>query len=246
MGVKEVLNKYKPLIIIILLFTLAFSLRAEAVNISGVPQIEKSLYENSNGVPYFSEIDSYYNLRNTQTYLAHGYIGDTVINGTDWDSLSYAPPGSPSTTAPMIVYLTAFTYKFVNLFAKVPLTTVAFWLPAFIGSLVVIPAYLFVRRITNDYGGITAAILAATAPAYFSHNFAGFFTTEMFNVLLPLLIVWFFVESIRANNMRNRSIFIVLSALILYIFSLSWFGWIYSFYLIIGVAIVYLIVPSQI
>jgi asparagine N-glycosylation enzyme membrane subunit Stt3 len=242
MGVKEVLNKYKPLIIIILLFTLAFSLRAEAVNISGVPQIEKSLYENSNGVPYFSEIDSYYNLRNTQTYLAHGYIGDTVINGTDWDSLSYAPPGSPSTTAPMIVYLTAFTYKFVNLFAKVPLTTVAFWLPAFIGSLVVIPAYLFVRRITNDYGGITAAILAATAPAYFSHNFAGFFTTEMFNVLLPLLIVWFFVESIRANNMRNRSIFIVLSALILYIFSLSWFGWIYSFYLIIGVAIVYLIV----
>ncbi len=241
MGAKEILNKYKPLIIIILLFIFAFSIRAEAVNISAVPQMEKTFYEDSTGLPYYSEIDSYYNLRNTQTYLEHGYIGDAVINGTDYDLLSYAPPGSPSTSAPMIVYLTAFSYKFVNLFAKVPLTAVAFWLPAVIGSLVVIPAYLFVRRLTNDYGGITAAILASTAPAYFSHNFAGFFTTEMFNVLMPLLIVWFFVESIRANNMRDRSIFVVLSALVLYIFSLSWFGWTYSFYLVIGVGIIYLI-----
>jgi len=241
MGAKEVLNKYKPLNIIILLFIFAFSIRAEAVNISAVPQLEKSFYEDSTGLPYYSEIDSYYNLRNTQTYLEHGYIGDAVINGTDYDLLSYAPPGSPSTTAPMIVYLTAFTYKFVNLFAKIPLTTVAFWLPAIIGSLVVIPAYLFIRRITNDYGGITAAILAATAPAYLSHNFAGFFSTEMFNVLIPLLIVWFFVESIRANNLRDRSIYVVLSALVLYIFSLSWFGWIYSFYLVVGVGIIYLI-----
>ena len=92
MGAKEVLNKYKPLIIIILLFIFAFSIRAEAVNISAVPQMEKSFYEDSTGLPYYSEIDSYYNLRNTQTYLEHGYIGDTVINGRGYDLLSYAPP----------------------------------------------------------------------------------------------------------------------------------------------------------
>ncbi len=242
MSAKEVLIKYKALIIIVLLFSLAFSLRAEAVNISSVPQMEKSSYEDSNGLPYFSEMDSYFNLRITQDYLNHGYIGDAVINGTNWDLHSYSPPGTQATYTPMIVYLTAFTYKFVNLFAKVPLTMVAFWLPALIGSLVVIPAYLFIRRITNDYGGITAAILASTAPAYFSHNFAGFFTTEMFNVLMPLLVVWFFVESIRANNMRNRTIFVVLSAILTLIYSLSWNGWIFVFYVVVGTAIIYLLV----
>lgn len=244
MGAKEVIIKYKPIIIIIFLFLLVFSIKAEAANISAVPQMEKSFYEDSNGQPYFSEIDSYYNLRMTQDYLKNGFIGDAVINGTDWDLHSYYPPGrAADATQPGIVLLTAFAYKLVNLFAKVPLTMVAFWLPAFIGSLVVIPAYLFVRRLTNnDYGGITAAILAATAPAYFSHNFAGFFTTEMFNVLLPLLIVWFFVESIRANNIRNRSIFVFLSALFLLIYSYSWSGWTFILYVVVAPTILYLII----
>ena len=147
MGAKEILNKYKPLIIIILLFIFAFSIRAEAVNISAVPQMEKTFYEDSTGLPYYSEIDSYYNLRNTQTYLEHGYIGDAVINGTDYDLLSYAPPGSPSTSAPMIVYLTAFSYKFVNLFAKV-LWPEAFWLPAVI-EIVSCNTSIFIRKKIN-------------------------------------------------------------------------------------------------
>ena len=242
MGAKEVLIKYKPLIIIVVLFLMVFALKAEAVNISAVPQMQKAVYENPDGLPYFSEMDSYFNFRITQDYLDHGYIGDAIINGTSWDLHSYYPQGRQAEYTPMIVYLTAFAYKFVNLFAKIPLVNVAFWLPAFIGSLVVIPAYLLVRRITNDYGGITAAILAATAPAYFSHNFAGFFTTEMFNVLLPLLVVWFFVESVRANNLRNRTIFAVLSAFVILIYSLAWTGWIYIFYVVAGATVVYLIV----
>lgn len=71
---------------------------------------------------------------------------------------------------------------------------VAFWTGAFIGSLVVIPAYLFVRKITNDYGGITAALLVAFAPVYFAHTFAGLFRTAMFNVLFPILIMWFLLK----------------------------------------------------
>ncbi len=63
---------------------------------------------------------------------------------------------------PLIIYLTAFIYKFVNLFSQIPLLTVCFWLPVFIGPLCGIPAYFFVSRLTNDYGGIIAGILAVT------------------------------------------------------------------------------------
>lgn len=241
---EAILKYYKPVIIIILLFTLAFTVRAEAFNINGVTSAsDKAFYEDSNGQPYFSEIDSYYNLRMTEDYLKNGYIGDSKVNGTEWDSLSYYPSGREAdATRPGIVLLTAFTYKFVNLFGNMPLTEVAFWLPVFIGSLAVIPSYFFVRRLTNDYGGIAAALLAATAPAYVSHNFAGFFTTEMFNVVLPLFIVWFFVESVRAKNLRNKTIFVCLSAIFVLFYSFAWSGWTFILYVVVAATILYLII----
>lgn len=242
MSVSEALSKYKPLIIIVLLFLLAFSLRAEAVNLSSVSDDGKAFYQDANGLPYFSEMDSYFNYRMTEDYLDHGYLGDTKINGTNWDLHSYYPPGKEVNYPPLIVYTTASAYKFVNIFSNTPLTGVAFWIGAFIASLAVIPAYFFIRRITNDYGGITAAILVATAPAYFSHTFAGFFDTDQFNIILPLFTVWFFVESLRSNNIKNRTIFAVLSVISMVLFSMAWEGWIYIFYMLILGTVIYLLV----
>jgi dolichyl-phosphooligosaccharide-protein glycotransferase len=240
MSIKEFLSKYKVFIIIILLFLMVFSLRAEAGFIPGVSDQMKAYYEDGNGLPYFSEMDSYYNYRMTADFLAYGHLGNTKINGTDWDTLSYAPEGRSAEYPPLIVYLTAFTYKVANLFAKVPLTAVAFWMAAFIASLCVIPAYLFIRRLTNDYGGIVAALLVGLAPFYFSHTFAGFFDTDMFNVIFPILVVWFFAESIHAKNLKNRTIFAVLSAVSLLLFSMAWDGWWYIFYIMIAAVVIYL------
>lgn len=244
MEAKELLSKSKPIIIIILLFSIAFLLRADAVYLSSIPADYKAYYQDQNGQPYFSEMDSYYNLRMTQDYLDHGYLGDTIINGTQWDLHSHSPEGRPAEYPPLIAYITAFFYKFLNLFTTIPLTTVAFWTGAFISSLCVIPAYLFISRLSNDYAGIAAALLVATAPAYFAHTFAGFFDTDMFNVLFPILIMWFFVESIRASNFRNRSIFAILSAVSIALFSMAWDGWWSMFYVVIGVGIVYLLVSQ--
>jgi len=244
MDAKEFLSKSKPIIIIILLFSLSFFLRAESANLSVVPDNMKAFYQDQNGLPYFSEMDSYYNYRLTQNYLTNGHLGDTIINGTQWDLHSYFPPGRSAEYPPLIVYVTAFTYKLLNVFSNTPLTTVAFWIAPFVASLCVIPAYLFIRRITNDFGGIAAGILVGVAPFYFSHTFAGFFDTDMFNMLFPILIVWFFIESLKADSLKNRSIFAALSVISMFLFSLAWEGWWYIFYILIGSAVVYLIVSN--
>jgi len=244
MNTKILLSKAKPIIIIVLLFILAFSLRADAVNISGVPQNYTSLFEDPNGLPYFSEMDSYYNYRMTQDYLDHGYVGDTIINGTNWDLHSAYPDGRSATSNVLTMYITAFAYKLANLFGNVPLNEVCIWIAPFIASLAVIPAYLFVRRLSNDYGGIVAGILVGLAPAYFMHTFAGFFDTDMFNMLFPIMIVGFFIMSILTKDFKSRSIYAVLSAVIMALYSVAWEGWWYLFYLIIGTAIVYLLVSN--
>ena len=244
MNTKMLLSKSKPIIIIILLFIMAFTLRADAVNINGVPQNYTSLFEDQNGQPYFSEMDSYYNYRMTQDYLNHGYLGDTIQNGTQWDLHSYYPSGRSAEYPPLIIYITAFTYKLVNAFANTPLNEVAIWLAPFVASLAVIPAYLFGRRLTNDYGGIAAGILVGLAPWYFAHTFAGFFDTDMFNMIFPLLIIGFFVMSMLTKDIKTRSIYVALSAISILVYSIAWEGWWYMFYLVIGTAVVYLLTSN--
>ena len=244
MNTKILLSKAKPIIIIVLLFILAFSLRADAVNISGVPQNYTSLFEDHNGLPYFSEMDSYYNYRMTQDLIDNGHVGDAVINGTNWDLHSAYPSGRTATSTTLLMYITAFTYKLVNAFGNVPLNEVCIWIAPFIASLAVIPAYLFVRRLSNDYGGIVAGILVGLAPSYFLHTFAGFFDTDVFNMLFPIMIVGFFIMSILSKDIKSRSIYVVLSAAMMALYSVAWEGWWYIFYLLIGTAVVYLIVSN--
>jgi dolichyl-phosphooligosaccharide-protein glycotransferase len=244
MNAKEILSKLKPLIIIILLFTVVFSIRADAVNINGVPHDYKSLFEDQNGLPYFSEMDSYYNYRMTQDYLNHGYLGDTIINGTHWDLHSNYPSGRSAEYPPLIVVITAFVYKLVNSFANIPLNEVAIWIAPLVASLAVIPAYLFVRRLTNDYGGIAAGLLVGLATSYFNHTFAGFFDTDIFNVIFPILVVGFFIVGILAKNVKTRLIYVVLSVVSLLIYSAAWAEWWYLFYLVTITVVVYLLVSN--
>ncbi len=220
------------LIIILLIFFIGFSLRVDSSHLPGISSDEKVFYEDQNGLPYMYDMDSYYNYRMTQDYLDHGYLGDAVINGTEWDLHSYYPPGVPMDYPPLIAYITSFIYKLLSIFTPVSLLSVSFWIPAFIAPLCGIPAYFIVSRLTNDYGGIAAGILVVTSPLYFVRSVPGWFDTDMFNVLFPLLIILFFFEAFKSNDARTCTIFACLSSISMFIFALAWDGWQYLFYII--------------
>ncbi|AXV40722.1 STT3 domain-containing protein [Methanobacterium sp. BAmetb5] len=246
MDAKNILFKLKPIIIVILIFSLAFSLRAEASGIPGVPDQVKAYFQEDNGLPYFSEMDSYYNYRLTENFVEHGYLGDTIKNGTDWDLHSYFPPGRSAEYPPLIAWITAFFYYLANIFGDYSLLQVSFWTSAIVASLCIIPAFFFVRDITNDYGGIAAAIMVGLSTFYFSHTFAGFFDTDMFNMILPILVVWFFSVSITATERRKKILYAVYASISMLVFSLAWSGWWYILYLLVGVTIVYMLISKYI
>ena len=227
--------------IISIIFLVGFTLRVESTQLPGVPSSEHAYYEDANGHPYMYDMDSYYNYRLTKNYLEHGYMGDTKVNGREWDFHSYAPSGVPMDYPPLIVYLTAFFYKFVNLFTFVPLLSVCFWLPAFFAPLAGVVAYLFTRRFTNNYGAVAAGILTVTAPFYFMRTVPAWFDTDMFNVFFPILVTWLFIEAVQSENKRLRIVYAVLSAVSMLIFSMAWNGWQYQFYIIITFSIIYVV-----
>ncbi|MDY9922478.1 STT3 domain-containing protein [Methanobacterium sp.] len=244
MDTKNILSKLKPIIIVLLLFSLVFFLRAEASGISGVPDQMKAYFQEDNGLPYFSEMDSYYNYRLTENFVEHGYLGDTIKNGTDWDLHSYFPPGRSAEYPPLLIWITAFFYYLANLFGDYSLLQVSFWTSAIIASLCVIPAYFFVKSLSNDYGGITAGVLVGVSTFYFSHTFAGFFDTDMFGMILPLLVIWFFSVSITATESRKKMLFAVYAAISMLLFAIAWSGWWYIFYLVIFVTVLYMLISK--
>ena len=228
----------KSVVIVLILLAVVFALRAPAADLGGIPTEYKAEYVDSSGLPYFSEMDSYYNLRLTEDYIDHGYVGDEKINNTEWDMHRYAPTGEAVSYEMGIVYVTSFLH---NLFGNQTVKETAFWTGAIISALAVVPAFIFSRRLTNDYGAIVATLIIALAPNYFSHTFAGFFDTDMFYYIFALFFVFFFVETIRAKNIVFKILFAVLSILSIGLFSMSWQGYIFYVGLMGLFAVVYLI-----
>jgi len=242
MNKKTILTITKSVVIILILMAVVFALKMPASDLNAIPDDYKAEYIDSSGLPYFSEMDSYYNLRLTQDYVDHGYVGDEIVNGSEWDMHRYAPTGNEIVYELGIVKLTAFLHGIANqFFGDLSVKEVAFWTGAIISTLAVIPAFIFARRLTNDYGAIVATVLIVLAPNYFAHTFPGFFDTDMFYYIFSLLFIFFFVESIRAKNIILKVLFAIISIISIGLFSQSWTG--YIFYLgLMGIfTVVYLI-----
>ena len=233
---------YTKIIIVVFIFILGFIVRLDSLNLPGVSDDKKEFYQDSNGLPYMFELDSYYNYRLTQNLLDHGYLGDTKINGTQWDLHSYYPPGVPLDYPPFIAYLSAFIYYLINLFASIPLLNIVFWIPVFITPLSGVVAYFLVRKFTNDFGAVAAGIFVVTAPMYVLRTMAGWFDTDMFNILFPLLITWLFFEAVdHRSDLRKGILLAVVTAVSMFVFSLAWNGYQFMFYFIVLFSILYII-----
>lgn len=243
MNRETLLTVGKGIIIVIILMAIVFALKAPAADLGVLDDSGKALYTDASGLPYFSEMDSYYNFRLTDDYVDHGYVGDEMVNGSEWDMHRNAPDGNAISYELGIVYVTSWLHDTVNNFLgwDMSLKEVAFWAGAVISTLCVIPAFIFSRRITNDYGAIVATLIIALAPNYFAHTFPGFYDTDMFYYIASLFFIFFFVESIRSDNWIWKVVFAILSVISIGIFSIQWTGWIFYVALMGMFAVIYLI-----
>ena len=241
MNKKTLLTISKSVIIIVLLLAVVFALRAPAADLNLLPSDIKGDYVDSSGLPYFSEMDSYYNLRLTENYVDHGYAGDSFANGTEMDMHRVAPDGLEFNYERGIIYITSFFYDVANMFGSYSVKEVAFWTGAIVSCFAVIPAYIFTRRLTTTKGAIAATLIIALAPNYFAHTFPGFFDTDMFYYIFSLFFIFFFVESLRSKNLVLKIIFAILSVISIGLFSLSWTGYIFYVALMGLYVVIYLI-----
>ncbi len=200
----------------------------------------KSKLQDDSGMTYLSTIDPYYWLRYTENIIERGHPGDELKDGKPWDNHMFAPVGRGIPADMFLPYSTAYIFKFLGLFSNPNLAAVAFFIPALISALAVIPAFFITRKIAGNFGGFIAALIIAIHPTFLIRTMGGIYDTDGFNVMFPLLIAWIFIEALEAKSLRKCIILSVVNGLLLGLYSFAWSGWWYIFDFILASTFLYI------
>ncbi len=199
------INK-KHLFILILLFLLAFGIRANLMK-----------YE------LFFEFDTYW----------HARVGSYILQGEgvpDKDPLAYYQMEGSNIgwkIAPVFWFLSTAFYSIFTLgligYDKELWIAFVKFLPAFYGALISVAMYFFFKEIYNRKTGYIAAFIAAVTPAFVYRTMAGQFEDDALGFLWMVIGFYFFVKAVKEMNFNRNSIKnAVLSALFFGIMAWTW------------------------
>ncbi|MBI4918744.1 FKBP-type peptidyl-prolyl cis-trans isomerase [archaeon] len=190
--------------------------------------------------PYMPDIDPYNYVRYAENYLDHGSFGDSTKDGIPWDYHAIAPIGRDADLQTKIhVLVIAYFYKLVSFFnSNIHILYTTSYLPVLFTLLSLFPIFFLTRRISNNLGAFLASNLLLVHFMFLSRTSWGYADTDFYNVFFPLLVSWLFFEAVIAKEVKNKIILAGLSALSLAIFSRTWLGWWFTFYLLLGSAAV--------
>ncbi|MDQ7044189.1 MAG: STT3 domain-containing protein, partial [Sulfurimonas sp.] len=145
--------------------------------------------------------DGYYFAEGARDLLAGNVLNPDALNY--FDKFHQANDYSPTTFAAS--QLTAFIAKILPFSFE----TIIFYLPVFLSSLVVIPIILIAKVLKNLEMGFIAALLAAVAWSYYNRTMAGYYDTDMLNIVLPMFLLWSIIWAIQTK----QNIYLLLTAL---------------------------------
>ena len=129
----------------------------------------------------------------------------------------YSDQRSPTHT--FISKLTAFLTQILPF----SLEKVILFMPIFLSSLIVIPIVLIGRALGNTYLGAIAALLASITWSYYNRTMAGYYDTDMLNIVFPMMILLGFILTIYYKHVR----YILISAISIVLYE-YWYSASYS------------------
>ncbi|MBW1649841.1 MAG: peptide transporter [Deltaproteobacteria bacterium] len=122
--------------------------------------------------------------------------------------------GSPIHSFPSI--FTAYLTKILPF----NLETIILYLPAFLGSLLIIPILLIGRSIGQNMLGFIAALLGSITVSYYNRTMTGYYDTDMLTIVLPMFVIAALIHSLK----HNKEINLLITGLTITIYQLWYTG----------------------
>jgi len=180
------------------------------------------------------DADSYYWLRLARNLENRATVCDSIVNRRCWDAFGEAPSGRANRYRYSLhVYSIAGLHWLMNRFTPgYPLPASAFLVPVIVGMLGTIPAFLLGARLGGNLGGLASALIIGLNPLFLQRSIGS--DNDVWNVVLPLFILWLVVKALEADRSWHRIAWSVAGGLTIGIFAGTWRGWIFTYYVIAG------------
>ena len=78
--------------------------------------------------------------------------------------------------------------------------TIIFYMPAVLGSLIVIPMILIAHNLKMLDVGLLAALLASIAVSYYNRTMVGYYDTDMLTIVFPVFLLWSLILALRTRE----------------------------------------------
>ena len=92
--------------------------------------------------------------------------------------------------------------------------TLILYMPAFLGSLIVIPLILIGRALNQTTMGFIAALIGSIAHSYYNRTMTGYYDTDMLNIVFPTLEMYTLILAL--THQRNRYLIPITISIALY------------------------------
>jgi len=203
----------------------------------------KQHFQDPNGIPYMPDIDTYYWMRYAENILDHGYAGDEIRNGQQWDTYQLAPIGRAVFPDTWPSYFAAYFHSFLTAFnSQLTLVQTMSLYPVFISAIATLLVFLIALKVSNSLGATFAAVMFAINTSYLGRSLYGHADNDAWVLFFPLLITWLFFEMLERETTWKVAVLGGLAGLILGVFTFAWAGgWWFIFDLMMGMAAVSLV-----
>jgi len=125
-----------------------------------------------------------------------------ILNGTHSYSDAFDSFGIPALVTVLLAKVLPFSFETIILF-----------MPAFLGSLLVVPLLLIGYSLKQPYLGFIAALLASITVSYYNRTMVGYYDSDMLNIVLPMFVLWSIVHALETQ--RNRYLVLMIFFMIL-------------------------------
>ncbi|MCX5701421.1 MAG: hypothetical protein NTW64_00340 [Candidatus Omnitrophica bacterium] len=225
--------------------------KQKKAEIKEIAQVEyrklKDYYQDATGQTYLMELDGWHWARYVDNILRLGHVGDKVVSGRQLDTFMLAPKGSYITWNHFLFYFSAFLYKLFSLIKPVPLLTFLFYLPLFFVTIFILVLYLFCYYHWGNMVALFSSLFVGLSPVFLARSSVGWFDTDIFSLLFPILIIWGYLLSYTASRLGLRILYLGMSSFWVGLFSFTWVIWwfivliiiVYEFYSLLNLFFVY-------
>lgn len=202
-------------------------------------QFKATLQYDSGGThyTYLGDIDSYYWLRETRKIMKTGLPCDEIEGYICYhDNYRTAPlrPTIPVEDVELTLhpYAIMYLYKILHVFNQhITIIQASFYVPLVFSIIVAIFAFLLGQQFGGHIGGLVTSIIIAVNPIFLSRSLGS--DTDVYNVVFPIVIMYFLVKALKAETTKKLIINGVLCGLVLGVYNFAWTGWWFIFDFII-------------